>query len=382
MEELEYIQDLIIANATGNISREEKKILFDWIKYNESNLLEYNRLTSLCNRTSLVMEWDAVDLDNAQVSFKNIAMPKRIVTIWLGVVASVVVILTVSLLLIHQNNLQVNKDGISEIISGRSKAVLTLSDGSIVSLGNKDANISGKLAGVDITDKSSGTITYDKIFEPEEAILKYNTIKVPRGGEYQLVLSDGTKVWLNSETTIQYPVTFIGKTREVKLIGEAYFEVAHNKRKPFIVNSEVTKVKVLGTSFNYKAYRGDESTEVTLAEGKVSVVVGNNSYMLVPGKQASVNRANREAKVCDVDVDNFISWKDGVFQFIDMPIKDIANNLSRWYNVEFVFEKESLKYERFSGAVTKYRSIRYILDIIEETKDLKFEIKKEKIIVK
>lgn len=383
MEQPKYIQDLIIANATGNISEEEKKELNVWKSQSESNMNEYIRLTRLCRRTGLAVGWDDVDIENARELFKTRRIKtKRLIPLWTRVAAAVIIIFSIGGLYYFQNTSVADQIKITDIAPGHPKAMLTLSDGRIVNLGEAKHKIVKEMNGVEINDNAVGTIVYDRNPELKLSEIKYNTIRVPKGGEYQLVLSDGTKVWLNSETTLKYPVTFVGNTREVTLIGEAYFKVAHNKEKPFYVSSEVTKVKVLGTSFNFKAYRGEENTEITLAEGKVDVEVGNNNYILIPGKQVKINRSNREAEVINVVVDRYVSWKDGVFQFVDITMEELVESLSRWYNVKFEFSKESLKYERFSGAVTKYRNINYILKLIEETNDLRFEINKDIITVK
>lgn len=382
MELENHIHDLIIANATGNISAEDKKLLLEWKLESESNLKEYNRLTALCKRTNLTLHWDGIDENIAHLSFKNKVSKGRVFPVWLRVAASFIIILSLSVLFVYQDNILNKEVKVAEILPGKSKAVLILSDGSTVALGNEDIQLTEKLVGENISGKALGKITYDKSSDVSKANVKYNTIKVPRGGEYQLVLSDGTKVWLNSETTLKYPVVFTGNTREVQLVGEAFFKVAHNKNIPFFVNSEVTKVKVLGTSFNYKSYRGEDITEVTLAEGKVNVEVGNNQYTLEPGKQARINRSNKEADVIDVEVEHYISWRDGVFQFVNMPMEELTVCLSRWYKVEFKFAYEGLKYERFSGAVTKYRDINYILGLIEETNDIKFDVKGNYILIK
>lgn len=381
MEEENHIQDLIIANATGNISDKERDLLNKWVKESVANSNEYSRLTRICKRIDNLSEWDNINLDKAQNEFKNKVSKGRIFRNWFRLAASVAIIISICFVLLYSQKNKIEGDLITGIVPGRSKAILTLSNGSSLDLGIKNIQITEEYADVMLNSKASGEITYKKLSDASPKELQYNTIKVPRGGEYQLVLCDGTRVWLNSETTLKYPVSFLGNIREVQLIGEAYFEVAHDKNKPFIVNSEITKVKVLGTSFNFKAYRGEEYTAVTLAEGKVQVKVDKNSYMLIPGKQAIVNRSNKDARISEVDVERIISWRNGIFQFVDMPMEELVKSLCRWYDVDFEFTKEGLRYKRFSGAITKYRDIKYILNIIGETSEVKFKIIGKKIIV-
>ncbi len=257
---------------------------------------------------------------------------------------------------------------------GKPSAILTLSSGEKIQLGESENKIIKEKNSTNINIDSTNSIKYDsKETQTEELV--YNTVIVPKSGEYSLVLSDGSKVWLNSETTIKYPVKFIGKTREVFLSGEAYFDVQKDASRPFIVHNKRADVKVLGTSFNVMSYEDEEKAEITLVSGKVEVLKGKEAKRIMPGEQAKIGNEIEGIKVNKVDTRYYTSWREGVFYFDNANLYDLTRKLSRWYNVEFFFEDNSLKELRFSGAVTKYRSIDYLLDLIEKTNNVDFRIK-------
>jgi ferric-dicitrate binding protein FerR (iron transport regulator) len=215
--------------------------------------------------------------------------------------------------------------------------------------------------------------------KPEK--IQFNTIQIPRGGEYQLSLSDGTKIWLNAETIIKYPVTFSKKTREIFIEGEAFFEVAKSADWPFIIHTSNVKVRVLGTSFNIRAYPDEEVTATTLVTGKVSITKPNvnKEYNLTPGEQAIVTQ--QEAVIQKVNVNQFIAWKNGRILFEENTLEEIFNDLSRWYNIEIDYTNEEVKDLRFSIDVRRYSEFDEILKIIELTKKIKFEINENKVTI-
>ena len=204
---------------------------------------------------------------------------------------------------------------------------------------------------------------------------------LPEKGEYFVILSDGTKVWINSDSELEFPNRFGGDIREVKLKGEAYFEVTSDSRKPFYVLAGETKVHVLGTAFNVSAYREDRQTEVALLRGKVSFDVKDKVYVLVPGEIATLNRESGETIVRKGDVAAIVDWKAGRFNFEDMSLEELTVKLSRWYGVTFVFSDEAVKKLRFSGAMTKYRTLDYVLDMISKTTDVTFSLKENRVTV-
>lgn len=201
--------------------------------------------------------------------------------------------------------------------------------------------------------------------------VKYNTLIVPRGGEFSLELADGTRVWLNAESRLRYPVAFMGKERKVEMEGEVYFEVVKNNEKPFIVTVNGVDIRVLGTSFNVSAYQ--EEVVTTLVEGKVQLKRGDEQVVLSPNQQAIWS--DDKFKVKQVDACNYVLWKEGIFYFEDVDLERILDDMARWYNVNIFYMNPTLKKMKFSVEIKRYEDINEILRRIEQTKRVKFEIK-------
>lgn len=269
---------------------------------------------------------------------------------------------------------------VNSVEPGTDKATLTLEDGSVVALqkGNaiqtQNANSNGE------------KIVYDAINGGPKKLV-YNYLTIPRGGQFNVVLSDGTEVWLNSETKLKYPVNFIdGQVREVELVyGEAYFDVSpsteHGGSK-FRVMNNAQEVEVLGTEFNIKAYKDDTNVYTTLVEGEVVVGNGDLKQYLTPNQQSNINLENNSIKVTIVDVNVETSWKNGIFSFKGMPLKNIMKVVSRWYDVDVIFENKELESIKFKGVLGKYQSIEEILNIMTSSTINNYEIKNKTIILK
>ena len=270
---------------------------------------------------------------------------------------------------------------------GSDKAVLTLENGDKVILEkgqkfqNKTLNSDGKELTYSIKNRSSSNFKNEKIAS--------NFLTIPRGGQFSLNLEDGTKVLLNSDSKIKYPVKFIkGKNRQVELLyGEAFFDVSssqNNNGSEFIVSTKTQKINVLGTKFNIKAYSEDDIITTTLVEGKVKVENGENQILLFPNQQSKVDSNSTVINVSDVDVSQQISWINGLFSFNDTSLEDIMHTLSRWYDLEFIFKSANQKGFIFSGILERTKSIEDILFIIEKTSssnEINFEINNKTIII-
>jgi ferric-dicitrate binding protein FerR (iron transport regulator) len=211
---------------------------------------------------------------------------------------------------------------------------------------------------------------------------------VPRGGQFQITLSDGTEVWLNSESQLKYPVTFTdGETRKVELVyGEGYFDVSpstNHSGASFSVYNKSQEVKVLGTEFNIKAYKDEATIYTTLVEGKVAVTANNNNIILTPNQQSSVNLNNNTLTVNTVDIYDETSWKEGVFSFNKKSLKEIMQVLSRWYDMDVTFENKKIENIGFNGALGKEQNIEEILETIKSFGIVKnYEINNKSIIIK
>ena len=220
-------------------------------------------------------------------------------------------------------------------------------------------------------------ISYRKI---DADSLIFNTIKTPYGANYKFMLSDSSVVYLNSGSELRFPVNFIEENREVFLKGEAFFEVAHNQDQPFIVNALNSSIRVYGTKFNVMSYPDDDDEKITLAQGVIGVEKEGYSVILEPGEQAV---CNKEAPIIvnEVETHLYISWKDGVFRFVDMPLSELAKKLSRMYDVSFYFEDSSVAQKRFTGKVDRTTDFEYFLGIIEKTTNVKIEINKRNLLI-
>lgn len=268
----------------------------------------------------------------------------------------------------------------NHIVPGGNKAILTLANGSEISLTDALNGTITKQAGATVTKTSNGQLLYAGS-EPGKNVVAYNTITTPRGGQYRVTLVDGTIVWLNASSSLRYPTIFDGRERKVQLTGEAYFEVAKDPKMPFriINNGQVTEV--LGTHFNINSYPDEPGTTTTLLEGSVKVLNPKSDavVLLKPGQQSSSD-ASGEIKVANVNPEQFVAWKDGKFIFANANIESIMRQVSRWYNVEIVYKGDASK-EKFGGRTSRFANVAELLEILELTDNVQFEIEGRRIIV-
>ena len=262
------------------------------------------------------------------------------------------------------------------------KAELILSTGERVVLNQQCVSIEGvNETGIQNDSVTGLNYTTAKV-QGEELV--YNTMRIPVGGFYQLALSDGSKVWLNSMTEFRFPVAFTGEERKVYLTGEAYFEVAPNSKHPFIVvTEEGMEVKVYGTEFNMNTYQHG-GVQTVLVSGKVGIRVNatGKEVMLAPRQMAEYSEKTGMVRVEDTDPYRYIAWKDGEFVFERETIEEIMERLGRWYDVKVFYENESLKQKRFTGVISRYEDIEQVLRLIEGPATLRFEVKGNVVTVK
>lgn len=266
----------------------------------------------------------------------------------------------------------------SGIVPGREGAILTLADGRHIVL---DSIGNGALAKEGSTEirKENGQLVYNN--RDTAGAAAYNTMTTPRGRQYQLTLADGSRVWLNAASSVTFPTAFVGSERRVEISGEAYFEVAHDASKPFVVAVAGMEVKVLGTHFNINSYSDEPSIKTTLLEGRVMVERGGRQVYLNPGQQAILRPGQDNIRVAyDVDVDEVVAWKNGSFSYNRVDIETIMRQVARWYDVEVVYEKKTD--ETFSGGLPRSQNVSELLKRLEATERVNFEIKGKLIIVK
>ena len=255
------------------------------------------------------------------------------------------------------------------IIPGTFRAQLTLDDGRTVALDSAAFRSIRQLpeATVEVADR---VLTYTRSDHAAPAEVKYNTLEIPRGGEYALQLADGSRVWLNAETRLRYPVAFAGMERRVELTGEAYFEVSKDATRPFIVRANGVDVRVLGTSFNVAAYGAEVVT--TLVEGRVAVEAGSERVTLEPDRQAVWD--GKQMEVRQVDASNYGLWRKGIFYFEDRRLEEILDALARWYGVEVFYVNPETKGMRFTVEIKRYENIDAILRRIAQTERVHFGV--------
>ena len=269
----------------------------------------------------------------------------------------------------------------SEIKPGSLRASLILNDGQEIML-DKRLSLMESDSSV-VLSNEKGELSYRNVRD-RAGESSVNTLRVPCGGEYQLMLADGTRVRVNSESELVFPTCFNSDRREVFLKGEAYFQVAPDSDKPFYVRVNDYIVKVTGTSFNVTSYTDDPCTMTTLVEGKVSVY-GNDSTWncdLTPGHMLKFDKGTARVTSEECDPRIYTSWIDGEFKFRDMRLEDIMKKLNRWYDFEVAYEEEELKDLRFSGAAEKYNPVEFLLKMIEEVTKVRFDIEGKRIMVK
>lgn len=267
---------------------------------------------------------------------------------------------------------------IESILPGGNHAILTMADGSTIVL---DSVQNGKLKHGNATiNKQNGLLVYDGSTSSKGgAPVTYNTLSTPRGGQYQVVLPDGSKVWLNASSSLHFPTAFVGKFREVELTGEAYFEVAKNKEKPFHVKVNDMQVEVLGTHFDVNAYQDENAIRTSLLEGSVKITKGTASDLLKPGQQGVIKKNDNNIEIKNADMNEVIAWKNGLFQFDGAGIKTIMSEISRWYNVEIVYSGK-VPLRSFEGKISREAQISDVLKILELS-NVKFNVEGRKIIV-
>lgn len=345
-------------------------------------------LDQLTNKENIRKRIEVANMINETDDWKSlkskINVPVRKLYWKYAAIASVLILISLTVFLKEENNVQLADSIISNpnIEPGTDKAILTLSDGSQIALEK----------GKHIQTQNANSNGEEIIYKTKQSNIKeavYNYLTIPRKGQFFIKLSDGTKVWLNSESQLKYPVNFIkGESRQVELVyGEAYFDVSpssNHKGSKFKVFNQSQEVQVLGTEFNIKAYKDETNVYTTLIEGKVDVIIDNNKQSLIPNQQINLDlKTNNVSIIKNVDTYNEISWKEGVFIFEGQPLKNIVKVLSRWYNLDFVFEDKSSEEKKFNGSLSRKLKINEILDIIKKFNKIKdYKINEKTVIIK
>lgn len=369
-----------LLDELDDVGREEVEL---WLEESERNR-EYFREFQ---RIHLELQWGVYAREvksDFNVMWKKLRKRSSL-RIWYGVAAAMVILLNVGGMLlwdsekVEEKPVQVAKK--KTIQPGKSRAILVLSSGEEVAMGNVAQQLEEK-DGTSVVVSETGRISYEAA-EGNEVTAKdttrvMNRLVIPRGGEFNLTLSDGTRVWLNAETELRYPVQFNGKERVVYLKGEAYFEVAKNKKKPFLVQVDNMSVKVYGTEFNVNTY---DKIETVLVTGSVSTNQGGKEVLLKPNQKGVFDQASGKITVEDVDVLAYVSWKNGDFIFRNESLNSIMDKLSRWYGLEVLYQDARLQNVRLSGNLKRYKDVRELFVSFEKISDARFKVQGNKVIV-
>ncbi|MDY5490116.1 MAG: DUF4974 domain-containing protein [Butyricimonas virosa] len=377
--EKEYrIAQLLAKKMAGELSPEEELELHEWGNTSLSATELDKRILDpenkrqrdeFVNSLNTKSSWQKVE---KSISRKR--HTSRNLVWWSGVAAAIIIALV---MILPESQVPVNPVlPLAEIQSGSSKAILITPEGKQFNLSQQDSSRTLELGHGLIAINNGNVVEY--VERSDSSIhqkMRNNTIRVPRGGEYELILPDGTHVWINSDSELSFPARFDSTKREVSLSGEAYFSVRRDKKRPFTVKvGQNVEVNVLGTQFNLQAYPDAKTIETTLCEGSVNVSNGKQKVTLTPSQQAVYSKATMNITTRKVDVRLYSAWKEGLFVFENKPLEEIMTTLSRWYNVNVFYANQALKTYHFTGDLERYGDFKKTLGMIEKATSIRFKI--------
>lgn len=384
------IASLIAGYLQSTLSEQQKEKLFNWIAESESNRRAFSEILDEQNLERYLREFATYNATAALAKFKSERVVVKSITrfkpgLRISAAASLLLVLSFGFWLHRQQKhvmqLAVSKNK-SDVAPGGNRATLTLANGTKIGLDSASNGEIAQQGGVTVTKTKSGQLIYNlaDLASSAPAAEGYNTIATPRGGQYQVILPDGSHVWLNAASSIRFPTVFSNNERKVEINGEAYFEVAKDKTKPFRVLSGEQTVEVLGTHFNVMAYDDEKAIITTLLEGSVAVSNQKGRVIIKPNQNVTMQRNGSILTVNEADVEAAVMWKNGYFHFDDEPIEGIMRKVSRWYNVEIVY-KGNVAGKTFGGNISRFKNVSELLDVLQTTGSIHFQIKERRIIV-
>ena len=385
----EEVQELVEKYLHNIASKEEEERLLQWY-WRESNLeSEWELNSSQSERDLKSMIYNKITEQDESESDRYDSEKNKFKKIGTALLFLVVLALAAFFNPNQFRNSNTDETLVVEqpldILPGGSKAILTLADGRKIELDESKNGILVNQGGIKVHKNSDGIIeyTFSKKETPSSNSLDtaepvFNTIETPVGGKYQLNLADGSKVWLNSSSSIRFPIFFSKDKREVELKGEAYFEVSKDSKRKFSVRSGIQTVEVLGTQFNINAYSDEKSIKTTLFEGEIRVIdlKTNNSKLLKPGEQSNVDQS---IQIRRIDTQTEIAWKEGYFHFKKADIETVMRQLGRWYGVTARYEG-NLPAHHFSGAISNNLTLLEVLEILEKS-NIHFRLDGKEVVV-
>lgn len=387
----EYIQDIIHALLNDSIEPAQEDALKNWLDDNPENLKLLEQYISFHNKIKLSGgdmntghhgDWKYIQ---KQIRSRNQRILRRKL---LQYAAAFITLITVvaGYWALHKTGVPPTDKKASYDQLGtlrKNQAILKLSTGKNIKLSDAQRKNLHESNGTLIEVDTSNFLQYrrSEIGEAIQSEPLYNTLSIPRTGKYKVTLSDSTVVWLNSETTLKYPVHFSENERLVELEGEAYFEIAPDTESRFIVKTADMRIVATGTSFNVMAYQNERNVAATLLEGAIDVYSKNQHVSVKPGSQAAFKRDENELSVRKVNTECYTSWIHDVFKFNNTELRQVAKRLHRWYNIKITFKDTIAPKMRFSGAIEKNESIQKLFDIMQATEKINLTLKEKEVVI-
>lgn len=385
--ELQELSDLVRDDRTGDIARQLESLLPEELP--EAQAIAYDHVY-WDNIAGKILASDHAIVAEEAPSTPVIPMhtPRRLR--WIPAAAAALLLLSAGLYFLlrpvsHLPTIATTAPVFkNDIAPGGNKAVLTLADGTQIPLDSAGGEPLTQQGNTQISRPTGGQLMYTSLAGDQVAMPSYNTLRTPRGGQFQVTLPDGTKVWLNAASALKYPVAFNGRSRQVELTGEAYFEVAQNEKMPFKVNvhtgADSLEVMVLGTQFNIMAYEDEALVKTTLLQGAVKVSSNHSSKQLAPGQGAHLDKHDHILSVApQVNTEEAVAWKNGFIQLEGNDIASAMRLIARWYNMEVMYKAPVTAH--FRGIIPRNVPVSQVLKMMEMTGEVHFEIKGKQIIV-
>jgi len=393
LSEIYRVSELLYKSASQKLTDKESEELNEWANANSSNRELFDEIRSEKDLRENLNSLYNTGTEEALRSVQEKIFPAKRKLFFLAmkkwqyaaIVSAIVVAAGIGIYIKYDGPSGGTKIADShpfhnDVAPGGNKALLTLEDGRTIILDTVQNGTLSRQGGTKVLKINNGQLAYKANASSTPGSVSYNMLSTPRGGQYQLFLPDGSKVWLNASSSLKYPTAFTGKDRGVELTGEGYFEVAKNAAMPFSVKVNGVAIEVLGTDFNVNAYADEAEVRTSLLTGSVRVSLGSVNSLLKPGDQSQVDAHGKFIVVNDVDVDNEISWKNGYFFFEKADIRTIMRQISRWYDVEVEFEGAVSETRRFGGKIQRDLQLSQVLEVLQ-TSQVHCRIEGRKLIV-
>ncbi len=395
----DQLTELINKYLSGEADQEERKKVEEWYEsFDEMDVLFEKEEKQ--NAASIQNSWQAIrekmakrQSSEAQRTALEKKVKRKVLYKWAA--AAAVLFLVAGTVYFFMRNepekptiatrMKDRNEGVQDIQPGGNKAILTLGNGKKVILDSTNKGLLSMQGGTQVIKLNNGLLAYNRDKSSgsktsRQDAISYNTITTPSGGKYEIVLPDGSKVWLNSSSSIKFPTAFTKGKREVEVTGETYFEIAKDENRPFLVRKEEVVIKVLGTSFDVMAYEDDSNMKVTLVEGKIKVATGKKgtgkgslqSAIISPGEQVRITKNGRMSLAEDVDMAEEVAWKNGLFWFNEDDIQQVIKKLSRWYNV-YITVEGSIP-DKFNGSIPMDLPLSKVIDMLQKTGRIQYKI--------